>query len=510
VQRKTRAGFIWQIQKRMWDASTKPKLLDDKALRTPNTPRVYPYRPSTCSPLSAQLSFDAQAVESPWDASLPKPSSAKYTPGPGWPPIVHASVSSTPHAVKILPLSIPPKTTQHNQIHQLQPPELKPVAKRLLSVADALAGMDTYRSKKFNPGWNEPLGTIKLARNHQNGPKKTIIDFLSWRADQESDHGLSPSSSWEESSASWTDLGSSVELPANRVPNGTLPKLESLHIECNALPSTSQSNHCTEPIQVFPVDQIFGSQESNLFHFSDGSPDLLPTVDDQIDQSVSVDPLILERSPSVNLLADETRPMETNVDIVAEPSLHANSEPGNTTKDNEEIQPIETQPRSEQLNTQESLDCLNDMSSLNPDLNQVQSPPSEPVATAQPPEDIVAALNPSNGDEVPETEEEKEMNELFTRMEQPRPYQLELFCNAVQQNVIAVLPTGSGKTMVAIMLLRHVFTTGAKSEETATDSQSWRDEIKKKALFLVNKVSIATVCNGCRGLHSTGNCEAYC
>lgn len=37
----------------------------------------------------------------------------------------------------------------------------------------------------------------------------------------------------------------------------------------------------------------------------------------------------------------------------------------------------------------------------------------------------------------------------------PREYQLDLFQRATQQNTIAVLDTGSGKTLIAVLLLRH-------------------------------------------------------
>ncbi|KAK6586892.1 hypothetical protein PZA11_000182 [Diplocarpon coronariae] len=39
----------------------------------------------------------------------------------------------------------------------------------------------------------------------------------------------------------------------------------------------------------------------------------------------------------------------------------------------------------------------------------------------------------------------------------PREYQTELFNKAVEQNIIAVLDTGSGKTLIAVLLLRHIF-----------------------------------------------------
>lgn len=40
-------------------------------------------------------------------------------------------------------------------------------------------------------------------------------------------------------------------------------------------------------------------------------------------------------------------------------------------------------------------------------------------------------------------------------IENPREYQMELFQRAKEQNTIAVLDTGSGKTLIAVLLLRH-------------------------------------------------------
>lgn len=46
----------------------------------------------------------------------------------------------------------------------------------------------------------------------------------------------------------------------------------------------------------------------------------------------------------------------------------------------------------------------------------------------------------------------QEMTQIITT---PREYQLELFQRAIHQNTIAVLDTGSGKTLIAVLLLRY-------------------------------------------------------
>jgi len=47
-------------------------------------------------------------------------------------------------------------------------------------------------------------------------------------------------------------------------------------------------------------------------------------------------------------------------------------------------------------------------------------------------------------------------NETTPIITDPREYQIELFERAKSQNTIAVLDTGSGKTLIAVLLLRHV------------------------------------------------------
>ena len=58
-------------------------------------------------------------------------------------------------------------------------------------------------------------------------------------------------------------------------------------------------------------------------------------------------------------------------------------------------------------------------------------------------------------------DEQMSIKELMAKHESkpiitgPREYQLELFERAKQQNTIAVLDTGTGKTLIAVLLLRH-------------------------------------------------------
>ncbi|KAG9246055.1 dicer-like protein [Calycina marina] len=64
----------------------------------------------------------------------------------------------------------------------------------------------------------------------------------------------------------------------------------------------------------------------------------------------------------------------------------------------------------------------------------------------------------------------------------PRAYQTELFDLAKEKNVIAVLDTGSGKTLIAVLLLRHVF--AQELEDRA------RGKAKKVSFFLVDSVTL--------------------
>ncbi|KAI3400556.1 hypothetical protein diail_2757 [Diaporthe ilicicola] len=65
----------------------------------------------------------------------------------------------------------------------------------------------------------------------------------------------------------------------------------------------------------------------------------------------------------------------------------------------------------------------------------------------------------------------------------PRDYQMELFERAKERNTIAVLDTGSGKTLIAVLLLQHII------EKELEDRQ--RGLPRRLSFFLVDKVALA-------------------
>ncbi|KAF9870302.1 RNase3 domain protein [Colletotrichum karsti] len=67
-------------------------------------------------------------------------------------------------------------------------------------------------------------------------------------------------------------------------------------------------------------------------------------------------------------------------------------------------------------------------------------------------------------------------------IQSPREYQIELFERAKDKNIIAVLDTGSGKTLIAALLLQHVL------EKEVEDRAIGKP--KRIAFFLVDKVSL--------------------
>lgn len=67
--------------------------------------------------------------------------------------------------------------------------------------------------------------------------------------------------------------------------------------------------------------------------------------------------------------------------------------------------------------------------------------------------------------------------ETTVRITNPRDYQTELYERAKNENVIAVLDTGSGKTHIATLLLRHIL-------DTELDHRA-KGSIRKMSFFLV-------------------------
>ncbi|KAL8371967.1 hypothetical protein RB595_001670 [Gaeumannomyces hyphopodioides] len=67
-------------------------------------------------------------------------------------------------------------------------------------------------------------------------------------------------------------------------------------------------------------------------------------------------------------------------------------------------------------------------------------------------------------------------------IEGPREYQIELFERAKQKNTIAVLDTGTGKTLISILLIRHII-------EKELEARSQGKE-NRAAFFLVDKVTL--------------------
>lgn len=85
------------------------------------------------------------------------------------------------------------------------------------------------------------------------------------------------------------------------------------------------------------------------------------------------------------------------------------------------------------------------------------------------------------------SDEELSIQSLMTKqgteiIKNPRDYQLELFELAKKQNTIAVLDTGSGKTLIAVLLLRWVV--DQELERRATG------ERPKISFFLVHSVTL--------------------
>jgi endoribonuclease Dicer len=70
----------------------------------------------------------------------------------------------------------------------------------------------------------------------------------------------------------------------------------------------------------------------------------------------------------------------------------------------------------------------------------------------------------------------------------PREYQMELFERAKKDNLIAVLDTGSGKTLIAVLLLRHIL------DQELEDRATGREPRLSFFLVCLTSSSLSTAC----------------
>ncbi len=99
------------------------------------------------------------------------------------------------------------------------------------------------------------------------------------------------------------------------------------------------------------------------------------------------------------------------------------------------------------------------------------------------------ALKPKlkNGRPKEAADEELSIHSLMAKegtkiIKNPREYQMELFERAKKENTIAVLDTGSGKTLIAVLLLRHII--DQELEDRASGKQP------RISFFLVSSVTL--------------------
>ncbi|KAI8332965.1 putative dicer-like protein [Choanephora cucurbitarum] len=94
-------------------------------------------------------------------------------------------------------------------------------------------------------------------------------------------------------------------------------------------------------------------------------------------------------------------------------------------------------------------------------------------------------LTPEKATELNNTEKQKEQEEqtaapiLF-----PREYQYELLKKAISENVIAVLDTGAGKTLISVMLIKHMLAIEAQKAEADAKYK------RKLIFFIVDRVPL--------------------
>lgn len=85
---------------------------------------------------------------------------------------------------------------------------------------------------------------------------------------------------------------------------------------------------------------------------------------------------------------------------------------------------------------------------------------------------------------------------------QPRDYQLQLFEVAKQQNTLAVLDTGSGKTLIACLLIRHMLDQELEARK--------RGERRRVSFFLVDSVTLVFQQHAVLSCNIDGTVGKYC
>ncbi len=95
--------------------------------------------------------------------------------------------------------------------------------------------------------------------------------------------------------------------------------------------------------------------------------------------------------------------------------------------------------------------------------------------------DPVSLAVKSQDDEILSLRQLMAKNESEVIIASPRDYQIELFERAKDQNTVAVLPTGSGKTLISVLLLRHVIDRELEDRALGNSLPSWNATLTSRS-----------------------------